>query len=397
MDHKLSIISTRWVVIVLCLLIGVGQALHTAAGSESWRVVSSPSPSVYGNIINGMAAISASDVWAVGSATTYSGSGTLIEHWDGRSWSVVSSPSPAGRSVLNDVAVNSAGDAWAVGYHEASNGAIQPLIEHWDGRSWSIVSSPSSAGRSVLNDVAVNSAGDAWAVGYHEASNGAIQPLIEHWDGKSWSIVSSPNPSRSTATVLNGVAAASANDVWGVGYYFDYQKQASRTLIMHWDGISWSLATSSSPNRTQNVLNAVAVVSATDVWAVGYMDDQPQTLVEHWDGSRWRVVSSPNLSATYGSANILRDIAVVSPTDVWAVGMFQNESTDYHQHRPLIEHWDGASWGVVSSPSPGKSAELNGAVALLSGEVFAGGLYSNYPINIYDGTYTASKTFNLKQ
>jgi hypothetical protein len=35
--------------------------------------------------------------------------------------------------------------------------------------------------------------------------------------------------------------------------------------------------------------------------------------------------------------------------------------------------------------SPG---ELNAVAALSTGQVFAGGLYSNYDVNIYDGHYT---------
>jgi hypothetical protein len=79
--------------------------------------------------------------------------------------------------------------------------------------------------------------------------------------------------------------------------------------------------------------------------------------------------------------------------------MYQNEQTAIHQHRTLTEHWDGTGWSIVSSPSPGHSSELNTAAAPsrqpspLSGpRVFAAGLFSNYDINIYDGTYTLPQT-----
>jgi hypothetical protein len=42
-------------------------------------------------------------------------------------------------------------------------------------------------------------------------------------------------------------------------------------------------------------------------------------------------------------------VTVVSPRNVWAVG-------DYNTGRAyltLIEHWNGSSWKIVSSPSPG--------------------------------------------
>jgi len=49
------------------------------------------------------AAVSADDVWAVGSQDTPGGVGrnrALIEHWDGRRWSAVAIPDPAGTESL---------------------------------------------------------------------------------------------------------------------------------------------------------------------------------------------------------------------------------------------------------------------------------------------------------
>ena len=65
-----------------------------------------------------MAAVSSSDVWAVGSQ----GSRTLTEHWDGTRWSVVTSPNPLpttkGNNFLTSVTTVSSGDVWAVGDEE---------------------------------------------------------------------------------------------------------------------------------------------------------------------------------------------------------------------------------------------------------------------------------------
>jgi hypothetical protein len=50
---------------------------------------------------------------------------------------------------LYGAAATSPANAWAVGYY--SNGtAYQSLIEHWDGVSWTTVPSPDPAGPSVL-------------------------------------------------------------------------------------------------------------------------------------------------------------------------------------------------------------------------------------------------------
>src|SRR5258707_68301 len=82
---------------------------------------------------------------AVGAQGTVQGhSKTLIEHWDGAHWSVVHSPN-IGTSAngLSAVTAFSSSDIWAVG--EDSNGKVgaRTLIEHWNGKQWSVVQSPS--------------------------------------------------------------------------------------------------------------------------------------------------------------------------------------------------------------------------------------------------------------
>src|SRR5438046_2216605 len=56
----------------------------------------------------------------------------------------------------------------------------------------------------------------------------------------------------------------------------------------------WSVVSSPNPDTLSNVLKAVAVVTANNVWAVG--GQQGHTLVEHWDGTSWSVVPSPDVS-----------------------------------------------------------------------------------------------------
>ena len=145
----------------------------------------------------------------------------------------------------------SANDVWAVGvysiYDKNSFGGSsllpsRTLVEHWNGKSWSVAPSPSlGTNDNNFYGVAAVSANDVWAVGYY----GTSQTLIEHWDGKSWSVVSSPNVGTSN-NYPRGVAAVSANDVWAVGYY---DNGASQTFVEHWNGKSWSEVPMPSPNQ----------------------------------------------------------------------------------------------------------------------------------------------------
>jgi hypothetical protein len=63
--------------------------------------------------------------------------------------------------------------------------------------------------------------------------------LILRWNGTAWSQAKSPNPS-SAANVLSGVTATSASNAWAVGYYDNSSTGARDTLILHWNGVSWS-------------------------------------------------------------------------------------------------------------------------------------------------------------
>jgi hypothetical protein len=99
-------------------------------------------------------ALSPTDVWAVGAVIeAYDENGNptdsraAIEHWDGSQWQEVPSPDPRpggqGISGLSGVAAISPTDIWAVGLPGSGRPEFtNTLTEHWDGTSWSIIPSP---------------------------------------------------------------------------------------------------------------------------------------------------------------------------------------------------------------------------------------------------------------
>ena len=144
---------------------------------------------------------------------------TLAEHWNGHKWRVVPSPSPGGAdNILLAVAAVSAHDVWAVGSFVVSGfGPSQTLIEHWNGTSWSVVASPSPGTDNGLKGAAIISGADIWAVGFTATSNFVDQTLIEQWNGSSWSVVPSPSPS-TIFNILNAAAAdKTTGQAWAVG------------------------------------------------------------------------------------------------------------------------------------------------------------------------------------
>ena len=304
--------------VLLALLLAPAVAQAQAA---PWSVVQSPNASTGNNELHAVASISATDVWAVGtSENTLGNTQTLTLHWDGTAWSIV--PSPTTGMVegnLFGVAAVSTSDVWAVGSFAPTKGGGRALIEHWNGHKWSVVKNPSTVG-TALQAVAAVSTNDVWAVGNSSNASAVSQTLIEHWNGKQWSIVASPSPSTQTNFLL-GVTAVSTNDVWAVGS-FPNASGTFQTLTLHWDGSSWSVVSSPSPSSTlNNDLFGVAAVSTTDVWAVG--DSDLGTLIEQWNGSSWNVVSSPNPGSGSTPGDSLRGAAAdQSSGQAWAVGEF---------------------------------------------------------------------------
>ena len=344
--------------------------------AASWHVVSSPNLGTSFNQLNSVAAVSASNIWTVGYYINSGGNAqTLIEHWNGTNWQVVSSPNVGTYNYLYGVAAVSSTNIWAVGYSQNSSGRYT-LIEHWNGTNWQVVSSPNAGtGSSQLTGVVAVSPTDIWAVGYSANGNNAYrQTLIEQWNGTSWQIVSSPNPG-TVYNVLSGVTALSASNLWAVGYSTN-NNGIAQTLIEQWNGTSWQVVPSPNSGTYGNELNGVAAVSPTDIWTVGiYRTGKSitQTLIEQWNGTSWQIVSSPNPGIAYNSPN---SVAAVSATNLWVVGTYANNINGPFQ--TLIEHWNGTSWQVFSGPNKGAAQNsLSGVTALTSNNLWAVGQYQS--------------------
>ncbi len=365
---KVNLFSSMVAAVLLALFLAPAAAQGQAA---PWAVVKSPNASSGNNELFGAASISAKDVWAVGDFVAASGvKQTLTLHWNGKKWRVVASPNASsGNNTLRAVAAVSTTDVWAVGSFIPASGSGQALIEHWNGTSWSVVMSPGAGTSNILLGMAAVSTTDVWAVGGFVLSGfGPVQTLIEHWDGTSWSVVSSSNASTQTNELL-GVTAVSASDIWAVGEFVT-SGGLIQTLIEHWNGTSWSVVTSPNPSSQDNLL-AAAAVSTNDVWAVGEFvapSGVEQALIEHWNGTSWSVVTSPSA----GGSNVLSGVAIISATDIWAVGDVVISSPSANT---LIEQWNGTSWSVVPSPNPSSGVNVLDAAAAdkSSGQAWAVG------------------------
>jgi len=102
----------------ILILLGLAVLCLQSASADNWQIIASPNGSRQVNELHSVSALAENDVWAVGVSynTERTLGSTLIEHWNGSRWSVVPSPNPSSFvNKLNAVAAVSPSDVWAVG------------------------------------------------------------------------------------------------------------------------------------------------------------------------------------------------------------------------------------------------------------------------------------------
>lgn len=380
--------------LVLCgVLLGLGSIQAFAAGAAKadlmgqadqvspasvpcFGVVDSANTSNNYNSLSAVEALSPNDVWAVGDEGSSAGAKQmLVEHWNGTAWSIVPVAPPAGatNSYLAALSALSVNDIWAAGYYFIPRSGMLTLTLHWDGSTWSQVPSVSVSGyNSYLNSVAAIAHNDVWAVGYADYGPGPIRTLVIHWDGIQWAEVTDTDP-RTSERVLNGVTATSPNDVWAVGYYYDFTS-AYQTFVERWNGTTWSVVP--SPNQgVNNYLYAVSASGPNDVWAVGKREIRANTsnpIMLHWNGTQWSYSTIPYVGSNPGE---LRSVRALGPYEVYAAGYW---ATFQGLSNPYVIHWNGSVWTMTSTETPGYRYNfINGVAALAGGDTWIVGDYYN--------------------
>jgi hypothetical protein len=277
--------------------------------------------------LSSVSEVASNDVWAVGS---YSDSSwivhTVAEHWDGAHWTIVPTPpTPSGaRSlVLEAVKMIAHDNGWAVG-SENTSGSNMTVIEHWDGHSWTRVPSPNAAvSINDLRSIAVISPSDIWATG----NAYGLGSIVLHYDGANWALA------RTVPVNLEALAAASGSEIFNVGYY--NKNSINQSYAEEYHGTTWLQQTTPNAGTDTVVVYGAAAVSATEVFAVGFhyhtagSTNQPFAMM--WNGTSW-VLSQP-LAV---DSTVLNAVAAIPGTkDAFAVGISHNTTTD--TYKTLIE------------------------------------------------------------
>ena len=353
-QHRTTGVSATLIGIVLIALTGTApptQALAAAPLCRTWVAQPRPDSLAAGYIgPQALAVLSPDDIWTAGTATDpVSGlNSAQIHHWDGTAWTNV--PLPAYNGAFNTLSAITA-------IAPDDIWAVGPRVLHWNGSQWQTVAAPLGSAGGLLA-VAASGPDNVWAVGeFGEA--GVLHNLAIHWDGQQWNRVAVPDVVGGSLS-LNAVAVLSATSVWAVGSTNDEQ-----ALVVHWDGAAWSQV--DAPHPLFSNLHAIIAPAADDIWAAGEVE-LPQgdhdAFVLHWDGRAW----SRSLTPPFQSTKTLQvtGVAARNPQDVWLIA---NQGDEW----VALAHWTGNSWAGSRNPlpnSPGGPVRA-GRIVAAGGDIWA--------------------------
>ncbi|HLI58675.1 MAG TPA: hypothetical protein VKV21_03325 [Solirubrobacteraceae bacterium] len=254
-----------------CLTVGTAdrgaRVIGARWGGRSWSGVGAFSPPAVApepgaNPGEGLQVLSCAtrrDCWAVG----YDYGRTLVEHWNGRSWSRSSAPTRNGN--LISVSCSSARDCWAAATPLNAT-PIAPL--HFDGRSWRIVGLPGPFSNRRYQDqvVSCRTLAACWIVGSSSATGG--QPAALHRTANHWQMASMPAP-QEASVVLQGLDCGSGSDCWALGSASaGAPLPKTSPLAEEWDGSAWHVAKVIGPARSAELMS-ISCPSASFCMAVG--------------------------------------------------------------------------------------------------------------------------------
>ena len=212
-------------------------------------------------------------------------------------------------------AVSAAGpnEVWAVGDLPVGSAEGDGLVLRWDGRAWRYMSPPPASESGGLSAVAAITPTDVWVgrTGVEVLGTAAIV----HWDGRAWT-----SWLEDEAVTIEDFAVLSASDVWAVGRRNGISLSTDRPVTFHWDGVRWSEVPVEEPGGFD--LQAVGA-GRGHIWAAG-------STVQRWDGRAWRLQAR----------TVWNDIVVADRGRVHVVGSRRLASVE----RPSTAEWDGRRW-----------------------------------------------------
>ena len=280
---------------------GVYFPLAEKWNGTNWTIEPTPNPAGATLVgLDDVSCTSATACTAVGGYYTASPpiSATLAEQWNGTNWTIEPTPNPAGTTAgqqngLDGVSCTSATACTAVRAYFYQPSLATPahvdgiMAERWNGTTWTIQPTPTPAGANSpkLIGVSCTSATACTAVGTSNYSFAAKPSftLAERWNGTAWAIQPTPTQAGAESSSLNGVSCTSATACTAVGGGSEILK--SRSVPEQWNGTNWTIEpTPAHVGAKSSLLIHVRCTSASECTAVGFSSKTTKvyfTLGEH--------------------------------------------------------------------------------------------------------------------
>lgn len=355
-----------------CTAVGRGDSstnLIERWDGATWSVVPAPYAQTADSLF-GVSCTSTSSCMAVGkSATTGGDASTMTMSWDGTAWTIIPSPGVSNReSAFTAVSCSSGSSCVAAGSdYDIGSQFNGTLVEVWDGTSWSISSSQNPGGTfNYLVGVSCTASRFCISAGYFSDPTTGAGTLVESRSGSSWAVVASPDALIEEINWLTAVSCTSAWTCDAVGFYEDDTSGNLHALIESWNGTGWMVANNSDAPAHDRTLKGISCIGTGFCATVGSDESKPGvpstgvTFIEMETGTTWSVVPSPN----GGSAgNLLNGVSCTSTIACTAVGSYVNAAG---VRQALVETWDGNAWSIVPSPSPDAGGDTLQGVACAS-------------------------------
>lgn len=301
-----------------------------------------------------------------------------VAGWNGTAWFALGATSKGMTHFDGDVQsfCFDGTDLYAGGLFVEAGDVIVNGIAQWDGANWNVIGNAAPGkllGSSPVKALTAAN-GYLYAGGSFTNIGGVTAASVAQWDGANWSPMGGG---------FNGIVYALAvhQGVLFAGGSFTGTADGSVSLhgIAQWNGNSWTDVPQIDVWRVNNSINAL-VSDGTYLYAGGnfylgwgFAPPNPTVGADvynlgYWDGTHWWPIGSSAPSNTVSALAVTNGLLYAAGSFTGISGIKANR----------IAQWNGSSWTALGSGlNPGASSGAVGAVAVIGGNVYAAGSFTN--------------------
>jgi hypothetical protein len=346
------------------LIVGVGLIiLPGTAGAASWSIQSTPNGAgaEHSSLFDmSCEPLTTAACTAVGQQTISGKTAPYAQYWNGSTWVNQSAEAPAGATAAELQADHclSKTSCVAAGSYTTAGGTFS-LVEVWNGTSWTVQATPNptEVAETRLKGISCKAITACFAVGYSLKEKGkenTKSAVVMRGNSGVWSLQSMPKPSGAVAFEVNGIDCPSTTLCLAVGAY-EESSGAKWAMAAKWNGAEWiQQGIVPVEGSKQSILLDVACSDIKNCTAVGGYRNSSNvqgTYVLSWDGSVWTRQISPNPAGSTNS--VLQNVSCADRYDCIAVGDWLNAGV----WQPMaLSRNSTFTWSLDTAANPASSS-----------------------------------------